>query len=128
VGTTCSGRLFKEPFFAALRGDLAKGSRAIIANYPKQAAKLRGGKLLAHIIQSIEAKALRAAQAAYPKDIVLLMHDGWVSSQRLDKDNLRSIIRNATGLTFGLSEEQMKFAAMPTTDLFDRLRFILADQ
>lgn len=46
--------------------------------------KAPGNIRLAHIIQGIEAKALRASIRLYSDEVVLLMHDGFVSKRALD--------------------------------------------
>jgi hypothetical protein len=118
LGKENADRLFKDPEFKALDRDIKAGRRAILAAYPKgkrvtnavglsiEASATRE-KRLAHLLQGVEVMALRAVQGEYPKEIVLLMHDGFVSTDQLDTKRLEEIIRDATGFDLRLSEKRI---------------------
>jgi hypothetical protein len=128
-GPEAAARLYADPEYAAIRRDIQDGRQVILARHPKQpttilnAAGLRIDRtepveaLLAHLIQGVEAKALRAAVDAYPDDIVLLMHDGWVSRKQLDRKRLTALMREATaedgfaGYEFEVSEDRITVPA-----------------
>ena len=62
---------------------------------------------LAHLLQGIEAKALRAVIQAMPHDVLLLMHDGFVTSKRVNTRELEKVVREETGYRLTLSGERI---------------------
>jgi hypothetical protein len=62
--------------------------------------------LLAFALQGVEALALRAVIQRFGDQIILPMHDGWVSRQRLDVVEIESVLREATGLPLTVEESQ----------------------
>lgn len=60
---------------------------------------------LAHLIQGIEALALLACVERHPGEIVLVQHDGFTASKRLDLAALEQAIQTATGYALKLEEE-----------------------
>ena len=127
IGVDAARRLYGDPVFADLLRDIRDGRQTILSAYPKRRTTLTNAvglsipvaepseHRLAHLIQGVEVQALRAVQAAYPDDIVLLMHDGWVSLTRLDVARMVQVMRDATGYEFELSEERI--AIPPDLDL-----------
>lgn len=63
---------------------------------------------MAHLIQGIEAKALQAAVNLYPNDIVLLQHDGFAATARLDVSAITDAVFSATGYCLELEEERIQ--------------------
>ncbi len=53
-------------------------------------------------------------QAEYPEEMVLLMHDGFVSTVQLDTKRLEEAIRNATGYDLKVSEKRIGEAEATT--------------
>ena len=103
-------RLYGNHTFKRLSRDVVKARSAIL----KRATVVNGGVVnvwgkslpidgskprqrLAHILQGIEAKALEAAHRCAPDDIVLLVHDGFVSRERLNIETLEMAIKESTG-------------------------------
>ena len=74
-------------------------------------------KILAHILQGVESQALLAILRAYPADIVLLQHDGFVSRCPLDIGGLEQLVLEATGFVMRLGVEQLELpvASSPAT-------------
>jgi len=64
-------------------------------------------KRMAHLIQGAEAFMLRTAFMLYPNDIILLLHDGFVSTGQLDKERIKKAIKETTGYDMDLSEERI---------------------
>ena len=100
-----------------LSGDIAKARDAVLSKCPKKrtgaiendfgksiAAKASPEQKMAHLLQGVEAKALQAVVNRYPDDIVLVQHDGFVSTARLDVDALGEAIFAATGYRLELEE------------------------
>ena len=102
--------LFTNNYFKAIADDVIGGRKEILARWEKRRTTLLNdmGKAvglkepanvrLAHIIQGIEAKALRASIRLYSDDVVLLMHDGFVSKRALDMQLIEKAIYDDTGM------------------------------
>lgn len=60
---------------------------------------------LAHLIQGVEAKALRACIELHPGEIVLVQHDGFTAAKPLDVAALEQAIQTATGYALTLEEK-----------------------
>ena len=63
--------------------------------------------LLSHALQGVEALALKTVVAQHGKDILLCMHDGWISRTKLDCNQLRDSIFRTTGFDLGIEEAQL---------------------
>jgi hypothetical protein len=117
LGEENARRLYGDPDFAALAEDIMKGRRAILADFEGKRltnavglsidASAKPRVRLAHLLQGVEVQALRAVQALHPEEIVLLMHDGFVSKVRLDVQRLGEVIRHATAYDLRLSEKRI---------------------
>lgn len=70
-------------------------------------------KLLSHALQGVEALVLKSVVAQHGQDILLCMHDGWVSRTKLDCNQLQDSIFRATGFELGIEEVQLP-KYMPT--------------
>jgi len=101
-------RLFEDKQFKAIHGDIMKGRQAILNGWRKKtrtglindlgkrvALKAKPEIRLAHLIQGIEAKALRAVCNQYR--VVLPMHDGFVTEDRVDKQKVERMVYDTTG-------------------------------
>lgn len=64
-------------------------------------------KRMAHLIQGVEAFLLRTALRLYPDDIILLLHDGFVSTRQLDKEWIEKEVKEVTEYDMDLSEERI---------------------
>jgi len=69
--------------------------------------------LLSHALQGVEALALKTVVTEHQQDILLCMHDGWVSRTKLDRKQLQDSIFRATGFDLGIEEVQLP-KYMPT--------------
>ena len=115
IGQDRARLLFNDPDFAGIANDVLVGRDAILKGWPKRrttlvndmnkAVRLKEtpGVRLSHIIQGIEAKALKAAISLYPDEIVLLMHDGFVSTRAVDARLIERKMLEETGYRLELS-------------------------
>lgn len=121
VEVEAAEKLLKEPIFIALKGDIAHARKTILKKCERTvkrsirnafgktiSGKFNKGQQFAHLLQGVEAKALQAVINAYPDDIVLVQHDGFVSKRRLDVDELSTVILSATGYHLYLEEVCLK--------------------
>ena len=121
IGEEASKRLYVSPLFMGLSDDIAKARAAVMS----KCLKTRTGSIvnafgksipgkksqeqkMAHLLQGVEAKALQAVVNQYPDDIVLVQHDGFVSTTRLDKSAISNAIFAATGYRLELEERLME--------------------
>lgn len=124
VGVEAARRLFAVEEFAAIKADIQGARRCILANWPRIAngrlanamgkaivSTAKAEERLAHLTQGVEAAALKAALAEYPDDIVLLQHDGFAATRRLDVERIERAVFNATGYRLSLEEERIQMDA-----------------
>jgi hypothetical protein len=117
-GVELAKKFYTNKLFLGLRDDI-KGARSTILKGQKVSRQtiknIRGlpistvdedGKnipdrrLLAHLLQGVESQALECAHKCYPDRIVLLQHDGWTSTKKLDIQTLEDAIFDGTGYRF----------------------------
>lgn len=115
IGEEKAAELYKDHEFSAIAKDVEQGRRVILDAWPKRRSTLvndlgKRVKLkakpevrMAHIIQGIEAKAIRAAVELYPYEVVLLMHDGFVTTRPIDTELVQRRMYEATGYQLQLS-------------------------
>ncbi len=102
--------VYVHPQFQAIRTDVAKARSAILAAqqvFRGSISNCRGMTIstaesdprqqLAHLLQGVESVALEAAHRLYPDQIVLLQHDGFTSTARLDNKAIEEAMFHATG-------------------------------
>jgi hypothetical protein len=108
--TELADRIYLHPKFLALRDDIAGAgavvlkaqevSRRTIKNCRGLTMRLDGSnerQQLAHLLQGVEVTALEAAYRLYPKEIVLLQHDGFTATCPLDTERIQAAMLEATG-------------------------------
>ena len=71
---------------------------------------------LAHLLQGVEVTALEAAYRLYPKEIVLLQHDGFAATCQLDTKRIEAAILEATGYRL---EVEQKAIQVNLSEAFD---------
>jgi hypothetical protein len=69
--------------------------------------------LLSHALQGVEALTLKTVVVQHCQDILLCMHDGWISRTKLDCTQLQDSIFSATGFDLGIEEAHLP-KYMPT--------------
>jgi hypothetical protein len=138
IGMDKARLLYQDREFAALAKDVQAGRGVILKAWPKHRNTLQNdlGKsadlyvkpkegepkpkrrvatkpeiLMAHIIQGIEAKAIRAAIELYPDDIALLMHDGFVATRSIDLPLVERRMFEETDYRLSLSCEVVQIPA-----------------
>jgi hypothetical protein len=123
IGTEAAERLYGVDLFAAIHADIRRARQAILNGWDRDRqgrlanifGRTIGGKetaeqILAHLIQGVEAAALRAILVRYPCEIVLVQHDGFAAGQRLCCRTIEETAKEATGYTFKVEEECIHLA------------------
>lgn len=119
IGVAAAARLFEQPLFTGIASDVQVAKQTILdgakphrqggirnafgKSIPREGVK--SNQLLAHILQGVEAVALRACVEVAPNAIVLLQHDGFTANQRLSIATLEQAIKKASGYELELEEE-----------------------
>jgi hypothetical protein len=68
----------------------------------------KAAQQMAHLLQGVEAKALQAVINLHPADIVLVQHDGFVSTRKLVAKDLSAAVFSATEYRLDFEEKQLK--------------------
>lgn len=115
IGPIAAQSLYANPLFQSIARDIREGRQVILSNWPTRRTTLlndmgkrvkkkeRPEVKLAHLLQGIEAKALRAVIRQLPNDVLLLMHDGFVTSRRIDAKAMEREVTKETGYQLALS-------------------------
>jgi len=114
-------RLIAHRLFREVHSDVKSTRRLILDSWPVSnrntlinqcklgiSVKAKPNERMAHLIQGVEAYMLRTALRCYPEEIVLLIHDGFVSTKQLDRKQITQAIRDDSGYEMDLSEKQLK--------------------
>lgn len=120
IGKEGARRLYQVPLFNGIADDVDKARAAILKGHKRTRNLLVNAfskgikdteppkKILAHLIQGVEALALKTVIDLYPQDIVLLQHDGWASNKRLHDKVIIDALSKVTGYQFKLKETEIK--------------------
>lgn len=120
IGQDAAARLFEVAQFKAISTDVDQARRAILKSWPRTASgrltnafgkaidgKARAVEQMAHLIQGVEAKALQTAIDLYPNRIVLLQHDGFAATAKLNVGAITQAVFKATGYRLELEEQRL---------------------
>ena len=117
IGQEKARALYADANFSGIAADVKAGGKLILEQWDKSKTMLfnnmgksillsePSNKKMAHLLQGIEAKAIKAAIMLYPDDVVLLMHDGFVSKAILDLQMIEQVIYDETGFNLQVSYE-----------------------
>jgi hypothetical protein len=120
IGPDAASKLYKVQLFANISKDVKVAGKAIleevepnrqggIKNAFGKSIQSKNGKgtaqILAHLLQGIEALALRACVEVSPEAVVLLQHDGFTTTRKLDIQAIENAMKKATGFNLKLEEE-----------------------
>jgi hypothetical protein len=117
IGRDKAMALYADANFSGIAADVKLAGKLILEQWDKSKTVLfnamgksillsePSNKKMAHILQGIEAKAIKAAVMLYPDDVVLLMHDGFVSKAILNLQMLEQVIYDETGFKLQVSYE-----------------------
>jgi len=112
-------QLINTKTFSGLHKEVKQARNVILDSWPTSRGSLINAcdkginikedkaKQMAHLVQGIEAFMLRTVLRLYPDDIILLVHDGFVSTKQLDKERIKKAIKGTTGYDMDLSEERI---------------------
>ena len=107
--------LYAHPLFKGITDDIKQGRRIILDNCPKRRTTILNaiGKsvkrkekpevILAHLLQGIEARALERVVEILPDDVLLLLHDGFVTRDNIEVSFMEREVYQATGYRLSLS-------------------------
>ena len=117
-------RLVTHPLLKGIAQDLKAGQKLLIDDAPKSRGRIRNamGKYidgskrraqkLGHLLQGAEAMCLNTILRHYGDRIILLQHDGWNTTERLNVGEAEHWIAKETGFEMRIEEE-----LLPVDDL-----------
>jgi hypothetical protein len=121
IGVARARLLYQDPTFKALLGELEAIRAFIVGAWPHRNGKhvindvgygIDGREpakcVLAHLLQGVEAKMLRAVVDAFPNEVLLLQHDGFASRRRLDAAEIVGVVYAATGYRMRVDEKLLE--------------------
>lgn len=122
IGKEAALRLYAVPEFQRLKADITTARALILKNWKQRTAngrlanacgkaipaKAPATQRLAHLVQGAEAKALMVAVNMHPDHIVLLQHDGFTSTTRLDPRAIEQAVFQELGYRLELEEERLQ--------------------
>ena len=126
IGLDAANRLYRSPTYNQLKDELATAKSAVLKNHPQLSGQLINlfrkkikpsedpDTVMSHLLQGVEACALRAAIKGCMNEVILLQHDGFTTSKRIDCKKAEKSILKATGYVLTLQEEQIRY---PLKDL-----------
>jgi hypothetical protein len=121
IGADAAARLYQVEQYMAIKADIQGARQKILAGWPRT----RNGRLinafkkaiprtakaeerLAHLIQGVEALALKTVIDMHPDQICLVQHDGWASPDRLSIKTIEEAVMEATGYRLDLEETRIQ--------------------
>ncbi|MDN3919113.1 hypothetical protein [Roseateles violae] len=120
LGREAAAIFIADPFVKALAADIVTARKAILAAQARRRGRFTNAmeleidpaaadeaQVLCHLLQGVEATALRAVLRKYGDRVVLAMHDGWVSDAELDVDEIERLIKDATGYDLKIEARQI---------------------
>jgi len=118
LGEESATKFVSHQFVKNLTLEIRTLQKFIISDLPKHAGRYGNHmgiytdekdpkKLLSHALQGAEAMALKSILKHFGEDILLCMHDGWISQKRLKKADLERIIKTTTGFSLEVEEVQI---------------------
>jgi hypothetical protein len=110
-------RVYQHHIFRGLRDDIGQARKAILSGQTitrRTMKNIRGltinvdqaepSQQLAHLLQGVEVAALEAAYRLHGGRIVLLQHDGFTSTKRLEGAPIEAAMAAATGYTLKVKQ------------------------
>lgn len=135
IGRDKAEAFFAHPLYRGLKADVDAATRIILAKHPVKNNKLnnlanRGialkteagqstkeSTLIAHLLQGVEAAALEAAVRACDDKVLLLQHDGFTCTERIDPAMLSRAVELATGYDLNFEIERIELPLADITPL-----------
>ena len=68
----------------------------------------KSAKIMAHLLQGIEARILQVARRMYASKISLLQHDGFTCYEKIDRKDLETTVKKELGYDVKYSETRLK--------------------
>jgi hypothetical protein len=125
IGKEAAKRLRFNPLFSGIREDIKKARGVILSRWPstsrsttlvnamgKRIKKTKNSKQrLAHLLQGIEAQALRAVIEMMEDNVILLLHDGFVTKAQQDIKAMERRVKEVTGFDMSISGQVITLPA-----------------
>jgi hypothetical protein len=120
LGIPATKLFIAHPFIRDLRNEVQTIAQPIVDSLPRHRGQVGNAmgvfvaypdnplmRYLCHALQGVEALALRTVVEHCGDQILLCMHDGWVARNRLNCQELETLIERQTGFCLGIEEQQL---------------------
>ena len=131
IGVEAAQRLYLLPPYQAIAREINKAKQTILERHPhpngryvnafKMAIPVKEKKasILSHLMEGVEAAALRSAIKHCKNEIVLLQHDGFVLRNPIDSIALEVAVSRDTGYQFTYDYKQISYPIQKEFEQFD---------
>lgn len=131
IGIEAAKSLYINKSYKAIADEISQAKKVILERYPhragryinefKMAISTKDGKasILSHLMEGVEALALRSAIKHCRGEIVLLQHDGFVLKNPVDLKGLQEAVFRETGYLFTYDKKQITNEIVGDFELFD---------
>lgn len=121
IGNDACSRLYASQSFIAIEKEVRRAGKVIYEKHPQinglyvnlmgmgVKSKNKQASVLAHLLQGVEAAALRSAVTFCGDELVLLMHDGFAAFKRVDIEGLESRVLEDTGYRLTFEEGMLQY-------------------
>lgn len=122
IGIKAAQRLYEHPLFKAIADEINRAKKVIIEKYPHPngryinafkmsiPTKAKNASILSHLMEGVEASALRSAIKFCKDEIILLQHDGFVLKNSIDLIGLEKAVAQDTGYQFNYECKEIGFS------------------
>lgn len=117
IGVAKSKQLHQDEWFGAFSKEIERVMSVVVERWPRRNGDYivnEGGKgikrteklasIFAHILQGAEGVMLSAVCRAFPDDVLVPIHDGFISRRSLHLQEIASVIAEVTGYRVKISE------------------------
>jgi hypothetical protein len=130
LGAAGARAFINDPFVRKLSTELRTASAKVISIAPRRDGKVinamgftfdagsrrdSSARQLAHLLQGFEALMLHAVVEMHPNELLLLEHDGWVSSVELDVAAIEAKVLERTGLRMQIEQRKIAYENVANT-------------
>ena len=120
LGIPATKLFIAHPFIRDLKEEIKAIAQPIVDSLPRHRGQVGNAmgvfvayqdnplmRYLCHALQGVEALALKTVVGHCGDQILLCMHDGWVARNRLNCQELETLIETKTGFRLGIEEQQL---------------------
>jgi hypothetical protein len=123
IGEERAEILYQNPHYKVLRDDIREAVNVVMKRHPKVKGRYvnafrkavaeedchKSQSVMAHLLQGVEAAALKAAIRTCRDKVVLLQHDGFTATEQVSVSTLEAAVLKETGYSLKFEEELLDY-------------------